>query len=596
MWCVAIIHKIHIIIKGWSKMKVGFINSIISKTSETYPIGLVSLCTVLGNKGVPCKILDFSVLYAEDDFNRNSINKYAELVCQENFSVISFYTMANSYHISLLVAEKVKKLDPKCIIIFAGPQASVCGEDTLKFFPFVDLIALGEGELTVYNTVINAHKREFNKCPNVLFKQGNRFVRTPTVPLINDLDRLPLLDYSYVPYIKNFKSIPIEVGRGCPFRCKFCSTKGFWNQNYRLKSSSRIIQEVEYLQAHYGINDYSFEHDSLTANRKQLVEFCNGLIEKNLGIVWGCSSRVDVLDEEVICLLSKAGCHKMFLGIESGSPTIQEKINKNLNLDEVVPIIKLLRQYNILPTCSFIYGFPEETETDLSQTLALISQLISAGVNYIQIHRLALLRGTEFYEQFKGNLKELDTAINITAGGYGKEFEEFIKKYPSVFPHFFKIDNVKYSDVYIEHFINYILKLLTKNYPFTYQVILDRYQNDLYRLYQDLICCFKELEDPIYHMLNEKAENERFKEALVNTLKRLFFESRWAHDHFMNEVFRFESDYLEWIKEPNHEFVKWYEYDIYEFINNGKNINPQPQKTQLSISMIDKRVYLEKLS
>ena len=506
-------------------MKVGFINSIIAKARETFPIGLVSLCTVLGSKNIPCKIIDFSTLKSSEDFNKGCINEFAELIHAEKFSLVSFYTMANSYHISLLVAEKVKERDPNCVVILAGPQATVCGEDTLKYFPFVDLIALGEGESTIYDTIINAEKREFSKCPNAIIRQGDSYIRTPMVPLVEDLDTLPFLDYSYVPYIKDYSALPIEVGRGCPFRCRFCSTNSFWNQTYRLKSSSRIIQEIKYVQTHYGIKQFTFEHDSLTANRKQIVEFCNGLIDNKLDITWSCSSRVDVLDEEIISLLSKAGCRRMFLGIESGSPFIQKKINKNLKLDRVPPTIKLLKEKNILSTCSFIYGFPDETEEDLSQTLSLISQLISVGVYYIQIHRLSLLRGTEFYEQYKGNLNILDTATNITSGGYGKEFEEFIGNYPSIFPHFFKIDNAKYGDIHVENFINYFLKLLTKNYPFTYQIILDRYQGNLYYLYQDMIECSKEMESPIYQILNGQIENDPFKAILIDTIRSHFFES-----------------------------------------------------------------------
>lgn len=286
----------------------------------------------------------------------------------------------------------------------------------------------------------------------------------------------------------------------------------------------------------------------------------------------------------------------MFLGIESGSPSIQKKINKNLKLDQVSPTIKLLKEHNILSTCSFIYGFPGETKEDLSQTLSLISQLISIGVYYIQIHRLTILRGTEFYEQYKGNLNIIGRATNITSGGYGKEFEEFIAKYPSIFPHFFKIDGAKYSNIHVENFINYFLKMLTKNYPFTYQIIFDRYHGDLYYLYQDMIECSKEMESPIYQILNNNIENESFRSILIDTIKRHFFESRWAEDHFMNEMFRFESDYLSWIKNPDCKFIKEYEYDIYAFAC-GKNVmNPQPHKTRICLSFQNNRAFLERIT
>lgn len=580
-------------------MKVGFINSIISSELDSFPIGLVSLCTVLKDKGIPSKIIDFAQLYyskviSDRDLSENNIERYAEIICKEAFSVISFYTMANSYHISLKIAEQVKKIAPDCIIIFAGPQATVCGEDTLHYFPFIDLIALGEGEQTIYETVINAHAKKFDKCPNALIRQGDKIVKTQIVSMIDDLNELPFLDYSYVPYVKEFNTFPIEVGRGCPFRCKFCSTKGFWNQQYRLKSSSRIVQEIKYVQKQFGIEQFSFEHDSLTANRKCIVKFCNDLIGNELGITWGCSSRVDVLDNELITLLSKAGCKNMFLGIESGSPFIQKKINKNLNLERVIPTIKLLKENGIDVTCSFIYGFPDETEKDLSQTLTMISQLISVGVKHIQIHKLTILRGTEFYEQFKDRLKVIDTTGNFNAGGDGKQFEAFIKSYPEIFPQFFNVEGVLHDNSHIECFVNNILKLLTGHYPNTYRVITARYHENLYRLYQDMISCCEKLEIETYQSLNGMLKDWRMEEKIKGILEENFFDTRWKNDHFMIELFRFESEYLRWIKNPDVDFKKTYRYDLYEFIAGSQNVNPQPQMTQLSITIQDNHAYLQR--
>lgn len=580
-------------------MKVGFINALITEKLDSFPIGLVSLCTVLKNKGIYSKIVDFAQLYSDGiistiDFSGNNINKFAEIIYSEGFSIISFYTMANSYHISLKVAEKVKELDPRCIIIFAGPQVTVCGKDTLNYFPFIDLVALGEGEQTIYETVIYAEKGLLEKCPNALIRRGNDIIETSARPIIDNLDKLPFLDYSFVPYVENFKSFPIEVGRGCPFKCKFCSTKGFWNQLYRLKSSSRIIQEIMYVQKYFGIKKFAFEHDSLTANKKSIVEFCNQLIENELDITWSCSSRVDVLDEEIISLLSRAGCRSMFLGIESGSPSIQRKINKNLNLNKIVPTIKTLQKNGIETTCSFIYGFPDETEEDISQTLALISQLISVGVNIIQIHRLTILRGTEYYDQFKTRLRRLNTFGNFNAGGNGKQFETFIAQYPKVFPQFFNIDGVVVDSIHIECFVNNILKLLTKHYPNTYRFMVNYYKGNLYHLYQDMICCCENLESETYQLLNGALENQLMEEKIVNILKDFFFEAKHTDNCFMNELFRFEYEYLRWIKNPNCDFVETYSYDLYEFISGEENMNLKPQKVQLRISVQDGHAYLQR--
>ena len=92
---------------------------------------------------------------------------------------------------------------------------------------------------------------------------------------------------------------------------------------------------------------------------------------------------------------------------------MQKEINKNLRLERVLPIISLLKKSDIEITCSFIYGFPNETVSDLTQTLKLISDLIAAGVKNIQIHKLTILRGTEFYETYKNSLVKSNLTNNF---------------------------------------------------------------------------------------------------------------------------------------------------------------------------------------
>ena len=580
-------------------MKIGFINAVFTNKLDSYPIGLVSLCTVLKAKDIPAKIVDFTRLdvndtIADEGYSDHYISRCAEIICSEKFNVISFYTMANSYHISIKVAEKVKMIDPDCVIIFAGPQASVCGEDTLRCFSFIDMIALGEGEATIYDTVLNASKKLFDKCPSAIIRQGDSIVHTDVLPYIDNLDDLPFLDFSFVPYVSEFKAIPIEVGRGCPFHCKFCSTKGFWKKQYRLKSSSRIVEEIKRLQLLFGVNKFQFEHDSLTANRKTIVAFCNDLISSNLDIIWSCSSRVDVLDSELIELLAKAGCRGMFLGIETGSPVMQKAINKNLHLEKVLPVVKMLHQNKIETTCSFIYGFPNETVADLSQTLKLIADLLAAKVKTVQIHKLTILRGTEFYETYKNDLVNSNLTNNFNAGGDGQHFADFIRQYPELFPHFFGMDGIAYSVPHIECFVNNILRLLVTRYPNTYRLLLRQYNDDMFRIYQDMEECCIELGKETYELLNGALSNHYMKNRIAEILKNAYFEQN-CKGSFINEMFTFENDYLIWLTHPDDRFVKKYQYDLYEFITHKSDYNPPVCETQISIEMQDRHVYMERL-
>ena len=559
-------------------MKVGFVNAIVSEYANSFPMGLVSLCTILSQYNVECKIIDFRemkdrALIDKKRFAVRDIALFAQIIEEGKFDIVSFYTMSNSFHISILTAKALRDIAPDVKIVFAGPQASVCAQEILTNFPFIDFVSIGEGERTIYNTVINILNGSPQNCENLLYRRGNAILSTPVAPLVNNLDDIPFLDYSFYPSILDQERIPIEVGRGCPFSCTFCSTKGFWNQKYRLKSSKRIIQEVVYLRDNYHITHFSFEHDSLTANRKAIVELCNALIDQNVGITWGCSSRVDMLDEKMIALLYNAGCRSIFMGIETGSPNIQKKIKKNLDLSKIEKTISLLERYGINTTCSFMYGFPDEQEDDLGYTFSLISKLIRLNVGNIQMHRLVLLRGTELYKEHGAELACLNLDSNFNAGGSGLYFEQLITEYPDLFPHFYKVKS-NYATNYIEIFINCFLKAFIKHYHFTYDYLIKKYYKNLYKFYLDLIPSCMEIEKDIYKVLNGEISNVDFEVSLVKTLKRTYFSSQ-VEDQFVKCLFQFEVDFYCWANSSERKARKEYSFDLLDYLSHPEGSAPK---------------------
>jgi len=160
-------------------MKMIFVNSIFKIDRDSYPIGLVSLGSILHEEGYDVEIVDFSILTRENKFSKTSfengdINEFVKYICGRKPSVISFYTMANSMHISISVANKIKALGYEMPIIFAGPQASVCAEELLNAFDFIDIVAIGEGELII-KELLNAlkTKSDLSTIPGLAYRSEN---------------------------------------------------------------------------------------------------------------------------------------------------------------------------------------------------------------------------------------------------------------------------------------------------------------------------------------------------------------------------------------------------------------------------------------
>lgn len=85
----------------------------------------------------------------------------------------------------------------------------------------------------------------------------------------------PYYYYDQIPsnVISNAKRMQIDVGRGCPFSCTYCSTKTFWKRKFRLRNLQDIVDEIQYVNNHFDINTFDFMHDLFTANKRRVLEF-----------------------------------------------------------------------------------------------------------------------------------------------------------------------------------------------------------------------------------------------------------------------------------------------------------------------------------
>lgn len=366
------------------------------------PLGLLSIATVLHHSSFDVQIIDINQPYYILDSAAA-----AEMILSEEPDIIGFSTICNWYPLVLQIAELCKQKHPDSIIVLGGPQASVTDVTTMQSFPCIDIIMRGESEqnITPLFTAIGSGQRIHN-IPGITFRDGAQIVRTAEAPPIAILDDLPLPDYSLIPRIDDFNSLPIEVGRGCPFRCTFCSTKGFFQRHFRFRDTAHLLKLIVDLHEKYGTCRLQFVHDNVTVSRKKMLELCNGIKRLGLDTRWTCSARVDCLDRKLIDRMAEAGCDGVFMGIETGSKRMQRMIGKNLNLDKVTNVIEWISDKAISFTVSFIIGFPDETLEDLEMTIRLMTLLRfkGDGSEVVQLHMLSPAPGTEMYEENKSNL------------------------------------------------------------------------------------------------------------------------------------------------------------------------------------------------
>src|SRR5674476_740808 len=127
----------------------------------------------------------------------------------------------------------------------------------------------------------------------------------------------------------------MSISRGCVYNCGFCETRKLWGKICRGFSPKRVIGEIQDLQSRYGTKGIYFINDNFTLRKKETAELCNLMIENKLDLEWVCDTRVDLVNDELLALMSKAGCKTIWFGVESASTKIIESIGRNTTPQEV---------------------------------------------------------------------------------------------------------------------------------------------------------------------------------------------------------------------------------------------------------------------
>jgi anaerobic magnesium-protoporphyrin IX monomethyl ester cyclase len=351
------------------------------------PMGIAYIASVLEQNGYEVQVLDLLVSRESKDKIKRKLEEF-----QPDF--VGTTCVTANYHIASDILRYCKQVNPDIITIIGGPHVSFTAVDTLNEAPWIDIVAIGESELSMLDLV--AGKRHTD-IPGIAFKVNGAVKQTAQRPLIQNLDELPLPARHLFP-LSRYRALDaacsLMAGRGCPFSCIFCVGSKMGGRRMRYRDPKLVVDEIEHCLS-YGFTEIHLENDLLTLNRKHLYALCDEIISRGLKFTWSAFARVDTVNPEMLRKMKEAGCTALLYGVESGVQDILDRIKKKITLEQAREAIKMTKEVGINVQATFILGLPGETRETLSRTLQFAQEL---GVFY-GLHVLAPFPGTEVREK-----------------------------------------------------------------------------------------------------------------------------------------------------------------------------------------------------
>jgi radical SAM superfamily enzyme YgiQ (UPF0313 family) len=368
------------------------------------PIGLACLAAYLEQSG-------YSVGIYDDFLNKSNDRKLMARVRQDRPLIIGMPLFtSNLVYRAQKIMEIVKANNPEVKIVLGNIHASVFRHDLTRN-PLVDFIIIGEGELTLAELVqtIKNGGTSYGQIPGLAYvDREGQYVETAQRPLMKDLDMLPFPAWHLLPILK-YELFPfgkvkapatlISGSRGCPYRCSFCSLVVHGSVR-RVRSVKNIVDEMEYVHAMYGINQFGFVDPIFPISAKEGLAFCAEMIKRGLHkkIVWISETRIDCVTQELLTMMGKAGCARVMFGLETSAQKNIDSMHKQFLAGKAQEVIKWCRKAKVGSLGFFIIGLPGETQQDIERTILYAREI---GLDYAKFSVFTPYPGTSVFTELQ---------------------------------------------------------------------------------------------------------------------------------------------------------------------------------------------------
>lgn len=365
------------------------------------PYGLFSLGAQARRAGHQVKVLNLSGF---------TWRKVEEVIASLDAELFGMSCWTSNRRGVALVASAIKQAHPDAHVLIGGPHATPLAREMLQHYPAIDTVAVGESEETFMELVARLERREpVTGIAGTLYRDVQGIQAAPARASIHDLDSLAS-PHEY------FDTHIVMTSRGCPWQCTFCGAETTWGRGFRGQSVPYVLDALQKAIARLSVKMVQIKDDTFTTNKKRVLELCQGIRERELKFLWSCDTRVDVLSDELLREMRLAGCQRLSLGVETGSPSILHNINKRITIEKIEAAAAMAKRVGIQVRFYMMLGNRGETAETFQETLEFLARV--KPHQYI-FSCLTIYPGTEDFQQAERE-QWLDRKVY-----FNQDFQEF---------------------------------------------------------------------------------------------------------------------------------------------------------------------------
>jgi radical SAM superfamily enzyme YgiQ (UPF0313 family) len=317
------------------------------------------------------------------DYNAHAFEKaeLTELLARERFHVVGVTGLVTAYHEIKILSDIIKETSPETCVILGGGLGTAFPEIVVKKTG-VDVVVLGEGENAIKELVSTVSSEgDLNSVHGICFLDADKNVRkTPARGLITDLDGIAFPNRELFSFEVFLRSSPTKTfhkksriatmytSRGCPYSCGYCFSD-IWGRRFRHRSPENIVEEIKLLEKKYQVTGIHFVDDVFTIKKEHTMSLCEEILRQGIKIDWLCSTRVNLVDTELLRTMKRAGCKTICYGLESANPSVLVEMNKKVTVEQAAEAVEKTWRAGIIPYGFFMIGYFGETEESIRDTV-----------------------------------------------------------------------------------------------------------------------------------------------------------------------------------------------------------------------------------